>query len=308
MLVAVRLHCKRTVKIEKGYNVDESRLTLLVVYAHPDDESFSMGGTLAKAAAQGRHTVLICATKGEAGEIHDPDLDPEAARQRLAEIREGELRRACAILNIAELHFLGYRDSGMVGTPENDDPRNFHNANLEEATERVVRHIRQAKPHVVVTSNERGDYGHPDHLAAHKVTLAAVAAAADPARFPNQELPAWQVQKLYYPALPRSYFVRMGEMLRAHGIEAPFANQQQMNLDDITVPDEQITTRIVIGEFLRKKREALLAHRTQVGTDSWLFKLPAEIVDDFFAMETFTRVQAHIPIPEQEDDLFAGLS
>jgi N-acetyl-1-D-myo-inositol-2-amino-2-deoxy-alpha-D-glucopyranoside deacetylase len=286
--------------------MNERPLTLLAVHAHPDDEAFSMGGTYAKAAVAGIHTVLVCATRGEAGEIHDPDLDPQEALERLAIIREGELRQACAILNIAELHFLDYRDSGMVDTPENADPRNFHNADPEEATERVTRLIRQCRPQVVVTYNERGGYGHPDHIAAHRTTLAAIAAAADPARFPQQELPAWHVAKLYYTAFPRSAFRRLAEEMREHGIAPPFGGAER-DPADFTVPDEQVTTRVDVGNFVLQKREALRVHRTQLGPDNFFLTMPDDIVRQFFGTETFTRVQSRVAAPAMEESLFAGL-
>lgn len=286
--------------------MSERPLTLLAVFAHPDDEAFSLGGSYAKAAAAGIHTVLICATRGDVGEIHDPDLDPLEAQERLATIREGELRRACAILGIAELHFLGYRDSGMVGTPENADPRNFHNAGLEEATERVTRLLRQCRPHVVVTSNERGDYGHPDHIAANRATMAAIAAAADPARFPEQELPAWEVKKVYYTVISRSALQRMGEELKKRGIALPFGGEER-DPTDFTTPDEQITTHIDVREFLVQKREALRAHRTQIGADHFVLTIPDDLLQATFGTETFARVKSLVRTPEAEDSLFAGL-
>jgi N-acetyl-1-D-myo-inositol-2-amino-2-deoxy-alpha-D-glucopyranoside deacetylase len=282
-------------------------LTLLAVHAHPDDEAFSMGGTYARAAAAGVHTVLVCATRGEAGEIHDPDLDPVEAQARLAEIREGELRRACAILGIAELHFLGYRDSGMAGTPENADPRNFHNADPEEATERVTRLLRQCRPHVVVTYDERGSYGHPDHIAAHRTTLAAVAAAADPARFPEQELAAWEVAKLYYTAFPRSRLQRLSEELRQRGIAPPFGGEER-DPADFTVSDEQVTTYVDVRAYLAEKRDALSVHRTQLGIDHFLMTLPEDVLREAFGSETFTRVQSRVAAPEKEESLFDGLA
>ncbi|HEY8744576.1 MAG TPA: PIG-L family deacetylase [Chloroflexota bacterium] len=286
--------------------MNEQPLTLLAVFAHPDDEAFSMGGTYAKAAAAGIHTVLVCATRGEAGEIHAPDLDPQEAQGRLASIREDELRKACAILGIAELHFLNYRDSGMVGTPENADPRNFHNAAPEEATERVTRLIRQCRPQVVVTSNERGDYGHPDHLAAHRTTMAAVAAAADPAQFPQQELPPWQVAKLYHPAFSRSSFQQLREELQRRGIAPPFGGDER-DPTDFTVPDEQITTRIDVRAFAAQKREALRAHRTQISADHFFLTMPEDLRQTAFGTETFARVQSQVTVPGTEDSLFAGL-
>jgi len=280
-------------------------LTVLMVHAHPDDEAFSTGGTLARYAAEGVHTVLVCATRGEVGEIHDPDLDPEEAKERLAAIREEEVRRACAILNVSELHFLGYRDSGMVGTADNDDPRNFHNADPDEAVGRVVRLIRQARPQVVVTYNERGGYGHPDHIAAHRATVAAFDAAADATRYPEQGLDPWQSSKLYYTAFPLSMLLRMIEMMRAQGIEQPFGGDRDPAT--FTVPDEVVTTRVDIGDYLEAKRESLRVHRTQLGVDNPILTMPQEVAREIMGHEAYQRVRSLVSAPDHEDDLFAGL-
>lgn len=196
-------------------------LTLMAVHAHPDDECFGTGGVLAKYAAAGVRTVLVTATGGEEGEIHDPDLTEEEARPRLAAIREGELRRAAAVLNIGALELLGYRDSGMVGTPANERPDNFHHADLDEATGRLVRLIRRHRPQVLVTYNEDGGYGHPDHIKCHVVTVAAFDAAADPARYPDAG-PAWAPAKLYATAWSRERMREFRAVLKERGIRWPF--------------------------------------------------------------------------------------
>jgi mycothiol conjugate amidase Mca len=284
----------------------DETLTLMAVHAHPDDEVFGTGGVLAKAAAEGIHTVLVTATRGEAGEIHDPDLNPDEARDRLGSIREDELRRAAAILGIGELHFLGYRDSGMAGSPENGDPRNFRNADPEEATGRLVRIIRQVRPQVIVTYDERGGYGHPDHIAAHRAAVAAFDAAGDPHRFSDQNLPAWQPQKLYYTAFSRSTFVRFGNLFRERGLPPPFEDPD-FDVAAITVPDEVITTRVDVREYMRQRRGAMLAHRTQIPADHPLLTLPEDLAQEAWSTETFIRARSLVPTPESEDDLFAGL-
>lgn len=285
--------------------MNDATLTLMAVHAHPDDEVFSTGGVLARTAAEGLRTVLVCATGGEVGEIRDPDLDPGEARERLAAIREQELRQSCAILHIGELYLLGYRDSGMVGTPDNADPRNFHNADPEEATARLTRLIRQVRPHVVVTYDERGGYGHPDHIATHRTTLAAVEAAADPARFPAQELPAWNVPKLYVTAIPRSAFQRMREALAERGLPTPFGDD--FDITSMTAPDEAITTRVDVGDYAAQKLEALRVHRTQISADHFMLAQPEDITRQMLGFEAFIRVRSLVAAPAAEDDLFAGL-
>ncbi len=284
------------------------RLTLMAVHAHPDDEVFGTGGVFARAAAEGMRTVLVTATRGDVGEIHDPDLDPDEARERLAAIREGELRRACAALGIDELYFLGYRDSGMVGTPDNDDPRSFHNADPDEATGRVVELIRRERPAVVVTYDARGGYGHPDHIAAHRATVAAFEAAADPDRYPARGLAPWRAQKLYYTAFPRSALLQMRDELRARGIATPFEQDgEDFDPTSFTVPDEEITTRVDVGAYVERKRAALRAHRTQIGAEHFTALLPDDLARAMLGTECFTRVRSLVSAPDPEDDLFAGL-
>src|SRR5579859_7411343 len=144
----------------------------MVVHAHPDDELFGTGGTFARYADEGDSTILVCATGGEEGEIHDPDLDPVEAKPRLGEIRKEELRCSAAVLRIGTVEYLGYRDSGMVGTPENANPASFHQADLTEATARLVRLVRRYRPQVLVSYNDFGGYGHPDHIKAYLITRA----------------------------------------------------------------------------------------------------------------------------------------
>src|SRR5579863_7374441 len=144
----------------------------MAVHAHPDDEC-SNGGTLARYSAEGCNTVLVTCTNGEEGEIVDPDMDVETIKPRLGDVRLGELNAAVGVLGIRHLEVLGYRDSGMVGTPANDDPRSFNRADPDEATRRLVALMRRYRPHVVYTYDENGGYGHPDHLMAHRTTVAA---------------------------------------------------------------------------------------------------------------------------------------
>ncbi len=175
------------------------RLTLMAVHAHPDDESIGTGGVLARYADEGIRTVLVTCTGGEVGEIGDPTL---ATPDNLAEIRERELRAACEILGVAHLELLGYRDSGMVGTADNERPDAFARADLDAAAGRLVALIRRYRPQVLVTYDENGFYGHPDHVNANRITVRAFARAGDPAAYRDQGLEPWQPAKLYYTAVP----------------------------------------------------------------------------------------------------------
>src|SRR5215211_3856963 len=170
-------------------------VAFLAVRPHPDDESSATGGLLAKYAAGGLRTAVITCTGGEEGEIVDPDLDYDEAFPRLAEIRERELRAACDVLGVAELRLLGYRDSGMAGSAANANPSAFCNADLDEAGGKVARLIRELRPTVVVTENDNGTYGHPDHVMCHRVTVRAWDLAGDPDAPVDGE--PWQPARLY---------------------------------------------------------------------------------------------------------------
>jgi mycothiol conjugate amidase Mca len=281
-------------------------LTLMAVFAHPDDEVWT-AATLAKYAAQGVRTVLVIATLGEEGEIRDPDLDPEEARARLGEIRRAELQRSADILGVSQLYILGYRDSGMAGTPANQDPRNFHTADLADALRRLLPIIRRERPQVIITDNERGTYGHPDHLATHRTTLAAFEAAGHPGQFPDIGPEPWQPQKLYYTAFARSDFVRMREVLREQGISWGEEEEESEEWLDFTVPDELITTRIDSFAYRARVRDAMRAHRTQIAPDDPWLNLPEELAARLEVTDTFTRARSLVDAPLPEDDLFAGL-
>ena len=183
--------------------------SLLLCLAHPDDESFGSGGTMALCAAQGVEVTLVCATRGEVGEISDPAL---ATPETLPQVRESELRCACAAMGVNVPIFLDYRDSGMAGTAENNDPRAFTNAPAEDVVPRLVGIIRRLRPQVVITFDPSGGYGHPDHIAIHHHTMAAFQAAGNATRYPEQG-EAWQADRLLYAVLPHSLFARMRELM-----------------------------------------------------------------------------------------------
>lgn len=277
----------------------------MAVHAHPDDEIFGTGGVFARAHDEGMRTVLVCATGGEEGEIVLPERDTPEEHARLAEIREQELRRACAILGIDELYFLGYRDSGMLGTPANDNPESFFRADPVEAVGRVVRLIRQIRPDVLVTYDQGGGYGHPDHVTAHRITTAAVEAAADPARYPEYG-PAWSVPKFYNTANPASTWERLGRQLEEHGLPVPDADAEY-DFRPFVTPEEAVTTRVDVRKYVPQKRAALAVHETQIGQDGWIHAMPADIGDSFLGTELFIRVHSSVPASTPEDDLFAGL-
>lgn len=275
--------------------------TLLAVHAHPDDECLLTGGILARARAEGGRTVLVTCTDGAVGEIADPAL---ATPETLVEVRARELDESAGILGISRLVKLGYRDSGMVGTDDNQHPQSFHQSNFDAALEKVVRVLREEQPRVIVTYDANGGYGHPDHVRAHQVAVAAFDAAAHPARFPEAG-PPWQASRLFYAVIPRSGFRRLGERLREAGLEVPFPERTEGEAPPFGVDDEQITTRVDVSPYVAAKRASILAHKTQLGTMDFLLRLPSSIFDEMFAQETFQLVRG--PAQGAEHDLFGGL-
>lgn len=282
-------------------------LTLMAVFAHPDDESFGIGGTLARYGADPDvRVVLVCATRGEAGEISDPQL---ATPERLAEVREQELRCACQILGVDSLFFLDYRDSGMAGAPENHDPRSLAMAEAGQVVGKIVAHIRRERPDVVVTFDEKGGYGHPDHVAIHHHARTAFHAAADPARYPEQieaGLAPYQAHKLYFTAIPHRFFRAVAARLDELGLEVPPRYRERLE-QGIGLPDDACTTDIYVRDFWEIKQAAIRCHATQLNPDSIFTLLPAEIMGELQAWECFQLAESFVDQDGDSHDLFAGL-
>ncbi|MFN0073769.1 MAG: PIG-L family deacetylase, partial [Chloroflexota bacterium] len=254
------------------------QLTIMAVHAHPDDEAISTGGVLARYVDEGIRTVLVTCTGGELGEIADSSL---AQPENLAEVRLRELEEACAILRLSQLHLLGYRDSGMAGAPENEHPESFHQAELEEATGRLVKLIRREQPEIIITYDEQGFYGHPDHIKANVITLAAWDAAGDPSRYPDYGLEAWSPLKLYYTAGPHAGVRAFAEKFREAGLEPPFGETEP----SFGVPDEAITASIDVSRWVKDKHAALMAHKTQMGANVFFAQMPPELFYQLFGTE-----------------------
>ncbi|HEY0070492.1 MAG TPA: PIG-L family deacetylase [Chloroflexia bacterium] len=314
---------------------EQQQYTIMTVHAHPDDEVVFTGGTLALYRQRGARTVLVTATSGEEGEIHDPDLDAEEARPRLGEIRKRELQKAVELLEISDFEPLGYRDSGMDGTDPNQHPDSFNMADREEATARLVSLVRKYKPHVLITYDDFGAYGHPDHKACNVITLAAFDKAGDPSYRPDLGEP-WQPLKLYYCAWAEENWKRAREMYIERGMKWPWdpEEQEQKKDDD---PEHQsteegvieqqveqekaeeegkppkyvpppITTRIDVTGVFPQKRAAILVHRTQFDPNGLFTNMPEDIGVVAWGEEVYSLVRSHVTAPEQEDDLLAGLS
>src|SRR3954447_8166466 len=278
---------------------------LLCVHAHPDDESIGTGATMARYVAEGAHVTLVTCTIGEEGEIHVPALAQLEAAQadQLGGYRIVELENACAALGVTDHRILGgagrYRDSGMMGTAANEHPRAFWGADLDEAARLLLEIMREVRPQVLVTYDENGFYGHPDHIQAHRTAMRAAELAAAEGFGPD---------KIYWTATPRS-------ALEA-GLEA-FKDAENNPFDGVTsvddlpfgTPDEKIAARIDGSPYADGKLAALRAHATQIPANSWLFTMATNFGLEFVGYEHFTLVHG-VRGPGEgpydwESDLFA---
>jgi LmbE family N-acetylglucosaminyl deacetylase len=271
-------------------------LTLMAVHAHPDDESSSTGGVLAKYSDAGIRTVVVTCTNGEFGDTLDgvkPGQDGHD-EQAVAQIRLAELREACKHLGLTDLELLGYHDSGMPDWDYKDRPDAFCNIPQDEVAARIGALIEQYRPQVLVTYDDKGAYQHPDHVHAARCAQAAVAATGIP-------------DKLYLTAMRRSGWRRLNEELRARGVDVPDPGEiDEDTLRQIEESEKRITTDVDIRPVLDRKRAALFAHASQI-RESWFSKIPPELIAEVFGHETFIRASDRTGAPVPEDDLFAGV-
>ncbi len=271
---------------------------LLGIFAHPDDEG-TMSGAMLQYSISGVETGLVCATRGEVGEIADPAL---ATPENLGEVREGELRAAAEVLGVRNLWFLGYRDSGMAGTPDNEDSRSFAQASSAEVVDKLVGIIRQFRPQVLVTFDETGGYGHPDHIAIYRHTTSAFYAAADAVQYPEHG-PAHMVSKLYYTAFPRSFVRQIGEWLRSQNYEGSFRN---LDPEKLGIPDELISVQLNVEPWLETKNRSWSMHRTQMNPNTPIAQLPEEVQRRWRSYEYYQLAATRVgPDVAGENDLFA---
>jgi mycothiol S-conjugate amidase len=282
-------------------------LRLMHVHAHPDDESSKGAASTARYVAEGVDVHVVTCTGGERGSILNPKMDRPDVLENISAIRRDEMDRAREILGITQ-EWLGFVDSGW---PEGDPPPPlpegcFALVPLEEATERLVRIVRQVRPHVMTTYDEKGGYPHPDHVRCHEVSVAAFEAAADPARFPDAGEP-WQPLKLYYHhSFHRERTVALHEAMLARGLESPYAERLEEWKPD---PEHaaRITTRVPCAEYFPVRDRALLAHATQIDPDGAWFACPVEVHQEAWPTEDFELVHSEVPVELPEDDLFAGV-
>ncbi|MEA2682010.1 MAG: hypothetical protein QOK05_338 [Chloroflexota bacterium] len=265
----------------------------MAVHAHPDDEGVQTGGVFVLAAQRGFETVLVTCTNGEMGDSPD-GLKPESAGHDAAstsELRLRELHKAVEALQIGHLELLGYRDSGMMGWPQNDDPNCFWRTPLETATARVVELFERYRPDVVVTYDDKGLYGHPDHIQAHRATIAAAEQTGIP-------------KKIYEIAFPLSMMKAFAEMQRQTGSEeAPSEDAAP----PFGTPDELITTTVDVSSVWEAKKAAVWAHESQAANFDFL-KIDEELIKAAFGREFFVRRSDTTGTPLPESDLFEGIS
>lgn len=286
--------------------------TLLCVHPHPDDESIACGGVLARSADLGVRTVVVTCTGGEEGEnLAGIDLGDLP----LAHHRRQELSDALAILKTSQHYWLGYRDSGMADSPANDHPEAFWQADVDEAARRLATIIRRERPQVVVSDDEQGTYGHPDHIRANQVTQRAVALAAD-ATAEVDGVP-WKVAKRYVHTLTKSRIEQIGQALAAAGLPSPFeddsdeASSADTEISQVTfgADDAEVTTNVDVAAWFATKRAAMAAHRSQIGPDSFFLNIPDELAIEAFGVEQFSlREGQHGAEGRLETDLFEGLT
>jgi len=280
---------------------------LLLVHAHPDDESIGTGATMAHYAAQGVHVTLVTCTLGEEGEVHVPELVGLRAAEadQLGGYRIAELRAACAALGVADYRFLGgagrYRDSGMMGLPTNNHPRAFWQADLDEAAAHLVEVMREVRPQVVITYDENGLYGHPDHIQAHRVTMRAAERARAEGFGPD---------KIYWTAVPKRLLAG-GMAAFRRSSDNPFATVTDPDELPFGTPDDKVTTRIDASGHGAAKLAAMRAHATQIPENSWLYSLASNFEGDRMGVEYYTLAYGQRGPGDGphrwESDLFAGL-
>jgi LmbE family N-acetylglucosaminyl deacetylase len=278
-----------------------SQRRLLAVLAHPDDETFGPGGTLALYAQHGVAIYLLCATRGEAGEA-PPDLRGYAS---VAEMREAELHCASRVLGLEEVRFLGYRDSGMAGSPDNAHPDSLTQAPLHEVARQVAWHVRDIRPQVIITSEPSGGYGHPDHIAVHRATVEAFRLAGD-ARVEIDGLSPYSPQKLYYYTFPRGGLKRWARVLQWLGVDLRhFGKNRDVDLVAAVEGDVPVHATISIRSVAHIKAQASQCHASQGGGQP---RGAMSLVARFMgSKEHFSRAVPAQPPAHMERDLFEGV-
>jgi LmbE family N-acetylglucosaminyl deacetylase len=262
--------------------------TLVTLHAHPDDDAISCGGTIDKAASEGHRVVLVVATRGENGEVPDDFLPPG---EPLFERRTKETEAAARILGVSRVAFLGYVDSGMMGTPENDVPGSFWRADLDDAAGRLAAILTEEETDVLTIYDANGTYGHPDHIQVHRVGARAAELAG--------------TERVYEATANRDHMAELMSQAEKLGIDTSEIENEEFDFDDFGTPGAQITTRVDVGAFLEQKRAAMAAHASQIAETSFFLAMPAEAFTATWGLEWFIRRGA--PDGTEETGLFDGL-
>jgi mycothiol S-conjugate amidase len=284
--------------------VPDSRLSILTVHAHPDDEASKGSATIARYSEEGIRTSLVCCTGGEEGEVLNPAMDRPEVQDNLAKVRSDELAESARVIGYDTVHLLGYRDSGMPDTPANARAEAFANADLDEAVGRLVAIIRSERPQVIVTySDDQQGYQHPDHIRVNDISVPAFEAAGDPDAYPEAGEP-WTPLKLYYTVWSRARIQALHEKYQELDIESPY-NEWWFSRPS---NDGKITTKVEIGDWFDRRTKALLAHATQVDPESkFWFGLPDDVARHVYPYDDYALAISRVPSSIPEDDLFAGI-
>jgi len=283
-------------------------LRLLLVHAHPDDETINNGATMALYVERGAKVTLVTCTRGEEGEVLVPELEHLASNKedKLGKHREGELADAMAVLGVKDFRFLGaphkiYRDSGMMDTEPNKRSDNFWNADLDEAAAHLVEIILEVKPQVMITYDEIGGYGHPDHIQAHRVAMRAAELG---------RAKGWEIKKIYWNTIPKSVIEQGIEAMKGTGNQ--FFGVDKAEDFPFAQPDELVTTVIDAESFAERKMQAMKAHPTQISVDGPFFALSDNLGFKVWGQEFYRLVYGEKGSDRNQDgreiDLFSGIS
>ena len=266
---------------------EKSQLRVLCIFAHPDDEAFGSGGTLAELVRKGHKVTTVCATNGDVGEINDHAL---ATPENLWEVRQGEMRQAMEVTGISDVRFLGYRDSGMDGTPDNENPACLFQADPSKVDAQIAALLVELKPDIVFTHDPTGGYGHPDHLTTYQRTTAVIEAMGE-----NRP-------HLYFVCFPRKHFTKLWQDMTDAGITPPFAKEE---LENIGSPDDYVTTVRDVSDYVEIKKESLSYHQTQLDPNGPFGAMAPEVMTAWMSTEYF-----YLSQPENggaQEDILAEL-
>jgi mycothiol S-conjugate amidase len=282
------------------------KLRLMAVHAHPDDESSKGAATMARYAAEGVDVLVVTCTGGERGSILNPAMDRPEILENIGAVRQEEMARAREILGVRQ-HWLGFVDSGFPeGDPLPPLPEGcFALEKLEEAAEPLVREIREFKPHVVLTYDEKGGYPHPDHVKCHEISVEAFEAAGDPDRYQGAGEP-WQPLKLYYHmTFTRNRMVALHEAMHELGLDSPYTDWLKRVEERPQL--WEVTTKVPCADYFETRDLALLAHATQIDPNGFWFACPLEVQRKAWPTEDYHLARSLVDTELPEDDLFAGI-